>query len=435
MNRIFRILVPLIIIGLTYLTVSWMMANRPVPVVRKPPPAVTAVEATRLQPVDYRVRIPSQGVVRPRTQSTLKPEVSGRVMFISPSFRDGGFFEKDDVLLTIDPADYETAVVVAEATLAQRRGALEVEKAQSEQAIENWKLLGDGTEPNPLTLRKPQMAEAMANVASAEARLVEAKRNLERTSVRAPYAGRILRKEVDVGQTVSPGNALADIFAVDYVEIRLPIDNQHLDYLDLPEDYRGEDPGEGRHGPKVILKGEFGSKEMSWEGTIVRAEGAFDPASRQLFVVAQVTDPYSKTGTDKPPLKVNQFVQAEIMGHVLKGVFVVPRKAVRDGDEVLIVDRQNKIRRRVIEVIWRDLDNVIVKGNLKPDEVLCTTSMMFAADGATVEPTIDGVAPAGKEPTGAGDSPGKMTDGAPLKPIVAGKAAPAAVEGKPQPSH
>ncbi len=412
-----------------------MMANRPTPDVRKPPPAVTAVEATRLQPVDYQVRIPSQGVVRPRTQSTLKPEVSGRVMSISPSFRDGGFFEKDDVLLTIDPADYETAVVVAEATLAQRKGALEVEKAQSEQAIENWKLLGDGTEPNPLTLRKPQMAEAVANVASAEARLVEANRNLERTSVRAPYAGRILRKEVDVGQTVSPGNALADIFAVEYVEIRLPVDNEHLDYLDLPEDYRGEDPGESRPGPKVILKGEFGSREVNWEGTIVRAEGAFDPASRQLFVVAQVTDPYSKTGTGRPPLKVNQFVQAEILGHLLKNVFVVPRKAVRDGSEVLIIDGRNQISRRPIEVIWRDLDNVIVKGNLSSGEVLCTTSMMFAADGAVVEPTIDGVAPERKQPPGAGGPPGKMTDGRSPRPNTAGKAAPVAVEGKPQPAR
>ncbi len=401
MNRLLRILVPIVIIGLTYMTVSWMMANRPAPVVRTPPPAETAVEATRLQPVNYQVLIPSQGVVRPRTQSTLKPEVSGRVMSISPNFRDGGFFEKDDVLLKIDPADYDTAVIVAEATLAQRKGALEVEKAQSEQAIENWKLLGDGTEPNPLTLRKPQMAEAMANVASAEARLVEAKRNLERTSVRAPYAGRILRKEVDVGQTVSPGNVLADIFAVDYVEIRLPITNDHLDYLDLPEDYRGDDSGEDRNGPKVILKGEFGSEEMSWEGTIVRAEGAFDPETRELFVVAQVTDPYSKTGTGKPPLKVNQYVHAEIFGHVLKDAFVIPRSAVRVGDEVLIVDVQNKIRRRLVEVIWRDLDSVIITGDLKAGEILCITPMTFAVDGADVVPTIDGVAPKRGKPPGA----------------------------------
>ena len=120
MKQLFRILVPVAILAITILTVRWLMLNRPEPQMRRPPTSITAVDATRIKPVSYQVRIPSQGVVQPRTQSTLIPQVSGRIISISPSFRDGGFFEKEDTLLTIDPSDYETAVVAAEATLAQR---------------------------------------------------------------------------------------------------------------------------------------------------------------------------------------------------------------------------------------------------------------------------------------------------------------------------
>ena len=403
MNLVFRILVPMGILILTVLTVRWMMINRPTPEIRRPPPSLSSVEATRLQPTRYQVQIPSQGVVQPRTQSTLIPEVSGRVIWISPNFRDGGFFEEDEVLLKIDPRDYETAVVASQATLAQRQSALELEEAQHDQAVENWRLLGDGGTPNPLTLREPQLAEAKANVESAQARLREAQRNLERAVIHAPYAGRILRKQVDVGQTVSPGNGLATIFAVDYVEIRLPLFNEYLDFIDLPEDYRGEDATETAPKPKVLLTGNYGSRSVTWQGQIVRADGAFDPGSRQLFVVAQVDDPYSRNDEDRPPLKVNQFVEAKIEGDALENVFVVPRTAIRDGREVLIIDANHQIRRRAVTAIWRDKENWIIREQLKPGEVLCTTPMRFAAEGARVVPTIDGVPP---QRSGRGGTPG-----------------------------
>ena len=412
MKHLLRILVPLSILLITVITVRWMMLNRPEPQMRRPPTAITAVDATRLKTTPYQIRIPSQGIVQPRTQSTLIPQVSGQITEISPSFRDGGFFETGDILLRIDPRDYETALIAAEASLAQRQSALELEKAQHEQAVENWKLLGKGGKPNPLTLREPQLAEAKANVDSAHARVLEARRNLERTIIKAPYAGRILRKQVDVGQTVSPGNQLATIFAVDYVEVRLPILNEHLDFLDLPEDYRGEARASDQPSPKVILRGQFGSKEVTWTGKIIRAEGAYDPGSRQLFVVAQVDDPYSPAGTGQPPLKVNQFVEAEILGDRLEEVFVIPRSAVRDGKEVLLIDAENKIRRRPILAVWRDRENIVVKEGLRAGEVLCLTPMTFAAEGAIVNPTVDGVAPKrAKRPGGPGGGPQKGGQG------------------------
>ncbi len=163
----------------------------------------------------------------------------------------------------------------------------------------------------------------------------------------------------------------------------------------------------------MILTGKHGSKTVTWEGEIVRSDGAFDPGSRQLFVVAQVDDPYTRNSQGQPPLKVNQFVQAEILGHRLEDVFVIPRSAVRDNKELLLIDAENKIRRRAIQTLWRDTKHVVVKDNLKEGEILCLTPMTFAADGATVRPTIDGVAPKrektgrpGNRPNGKGGRPG-----------------------------
>jgi len=408
MKLLLRILVPILILGGTAGVVAFMMLTKPKPQTRQPPPSVQAVDAIRLRATNFQVRIPSFGFVKPRTESTLKPEVSGRVLSISPNFRDGGFFEKGDLLVTIDPQDYESAVVVAKATLAQRESALQLEQAQHEQAVENWRLLGDGSDPSPLTLREPQLAEARANVDSARARLEEAERNLERTRIVAPYAGRILKKEVDVGQTVSPGNVLASIFAVDYVEVRLPLFNEQLDYIDLPEEYRGDAPEVPLDGPRVLLHGDYGSQRVTWEGHVIRAEGVYDTA--QLFVVAQVKDPYARSGSDIPPLKVGQYVQAEILGHDLQDVYVIPRSAVRLSNEVLLVTDQNLIQRRTIRPIWRDEEHVIVQDNLKSGEVICITPMMFAADGAKVLPTIDGVPPPTPGPPPGQGNPGRRAD-------------------------
>lgn len=419
MKLLVRILVPVGILGFAIMAVVWMMATRPAPQTRKPPVTVQAVEATRLNPVDYQVHVPSFGQVKPRTQSVLKPEVSGRVMSIASNFREGGFFEENDVLLKIDPRDYESALVVAEATLAQRKGALELELAQHEQAKENWRLLGDGSDPNPLTLREPQLAEAKANIESAKALVEEARRNLSRTEITAPYIGHVQAFSVDVGQYVRQGDSIGEIFAVDYVEIRMPVNNQFIDFLTLPESYRGDSPDEQPEGHEVILKGEYGSREVEWNGRLVRAVGQIDARSRELFVIAQVDDPYARREDNTPPLKVGQFVRAEILGEVLENVFVIPRSAVRDGNEILIIDEDSSIRRRPISIIVRDVDSVVVRDGLKEGEILCTTTMTFAADGAKVLATIDGVAPVPKGPPGGKPELGIPADGRARKPGIA----------------
>jgi RND family efflux transporter MFP subunit len=357
---------------------------------RDPPRPVPAVEVLELLPTDYQVVLESRGTVQPRTQSTLIPEVAGRIIEVSPSFRNGGFFEAGDRLARIDPRDYRNAVTVARSELAQARLRLEEERAQADQARRDWEKLGQGGEPSPLVLREPQLASARAAVAAAEARLRQAEVDLERTEIRAPYGGRVLEKQADMGQYVTSGTVLATIYATDYVEIRLPLTDEQQAFVDLPEAYRDGAPDTG--GPPVTLSARVGRDRVTWEGRIVRTEGAIDTRSRQLFVVAQVDDPYARRpGT--PPLKIGQFVEARIRGEVLEDVLLVPRGAVQQGREVFVVTPEDTLERRELDVVWRDAGHVVVTGGLAPGERISLTPLPFAADGVAVRVVGDGDAP------------------------------------------
>ena len=398
--KILRFFLPVIILAACGSITFWMIVLEEEPERREPPAISSRVEAVRLQKRDFTIMLESQGTVRARTESTLIPEVSGSIVEISPAFRSGEFFEKDDILLKIDSRDYGTALAVAEAAKAQARLRLAEEEARVEQAIKDWEKLGSGEEPGPLVLRKPQLMEAQQSAKSAEARVEEAERDLERTKIRAPYAGRILEKQVDVGQYVTPGTVLARIYAVDYAEIRLPLSNRQLSFINLPELYRGElaAKGEERARPEVILKALFGDQEYTWNGNIVRTAGAIDTSSRQHYVVAQVKNPYGRSQNNHPPLKVGMFVKAEIEGKTLKDVFVMPRSTLREGRYLLLIDEENRLSKRTVDILWSDRQNIVVAESLKNGDLLCLTPLPFAADGAVVKPHIQGEALA--EPKG-----------------------------------
>ncbi len=394
-----KILLPLLVLGAAGWLTWWLIASKPEPPQRKKPPVVTRVEATRLAPSRYDVILESRGVVRPRTETTLIPEVSGRIVEIGDNFREGSFFEEGELLLQIDPVNYETAIVIAESNVAQARTALEEEKARSEQALENWKRLGKTGAPGDLVLRKPQLAEMEARLAAAGAELERARRDLERTRIRAPYAGRILEQRVDLGQFVSTGTELARLYAIDHVEVRLPLTNRQLAFVNLPELYRGNvaESADTAAAPEVMLRADIGGESATWKGRLIRVEGAIDERTRQLFVVAQVDDPYEWKEDGGPPLKIGLFTDALIEGRTLDDVFVLPRSAVRAGEEVIVIDGENRIQRRQIQTLWSSRDHIVIPvkdGGLAPGEIVCLTPLAFPADGARVLPTIDGVAPA-----------------------------------------
>jgi RND family efflux transporter MFP subunit len=341
--------------------------------------AVMVVDVVPVSLRDYQVRLQSYGTVQPRTQSTLTAQVGGQIVSVNPNVRDGGFFEKGDVLATIDARDYQANVRIAEAILMDAHQTLAEAEARSNQAKEDWQRLGNEGEAPALVLKVPQLEAARARVISAESTLQKAMLELERTEITAPFAGRILRKHADIGQVVSNNTPLADIYATDYVEIRLPIRNRDLGFIDLPESYRNEAAAAPISGVK-IRSDLVGS--VAWDANLVRTEGAIDETARQLHVIAQIDDPFAETEGQSPP-KIGQYVTAELAGKSLQDVLVIPNNAIYQGSYVYVVVDE-LLQRRDVQIAWQNDQDAIIAVGLSDGDALVTTSLGQVTSGIRV---------------------------------------------------
>ena len=334
------------------------------------------VETLALAPSDYPMRIQSYGTVTPRTRSMLVAQVGGQIQGIAPSFRPGGLFAEGDILLNIDPRDYEADVKIAEAALMDAMQAEAQEAARAEQALIDWQRLGGGESPSDLVLRRPQLEAAQARVASARAALSKAQLDLERTALRAPYDGRVLRQLVDLGQVVQGGAQLAEVYATDYAEIRLPLRNSDLPFIDLPEIGHSAQPA-------VTIRSDLGGGG-SWQGRIVRTEGAIDARSSQLHVVAQIDNPFGLGGQGQSrPLKIGQYVTAEIAGNVQRGSMVVPADAIYQNSYVYVVE-QGLLQRRHVAVAWQNEADALIASGLEAGDALVVTPLGQVYSGTPV---------------------------------------------------
>lgn len=362
--------------------VSWVILQNPPEVQRGAPPQASkiSVNTQLIERAPFQVQVKSYGRVQPRTQSTLLPQVSGQIVWLNPDFRAGGFFEQGEELIRIDSRDYEAEVAQAEATLMSARQALAEEEARSAQAAADWQRLGNAGEAPPLVLRKPQLNAARASVASAQAALATAKLNLERTRIRAPYAGRVLDTAVDLGQVISSGTTLGQIYAVDVLEVRLPLQNRDLAYLRLPEEYRVE--GQDAFQPRVEIRSDLIRPEQ-WQGRIVQTEGAIDETSRQLHVLAQVDDPYGEKAVDRVPLKVGQYVTALIDGIEIEDALLIPNRAIYQGSYVYVVEA-GLLQRREIQIAWQDENRALIASGLEAGDQLVLTSLGQVISGTPV---------------------------------------------------
>lgn len=339
------------------------------------------VETRPVLPRDYQVILQSYGTVQPRTRSMLVAQVGGQIVSINENVRDGGFFEKGDVLGQIDPRDYEADVQISQASLADARQALAEAIARSEQAREDWERLGNEGEPSDLVLRIPQLEAARARIDSAESALTKARLDLERTSIVAPFAGRVIRKLVDLGQVVGPNTQLAEIYATDVIEIRLPLRNRDLGFIDLPESYRYADSSTAER-IDALIKSDLIDEE-EWRAKLVRTEGAIDESARQLHVIAQIDDPFGPKSEGRSPLKIGQYVTAEIDGRILPDVLVIPNTAIYQGTYVYIVE-DGILRRRDIDISWQNDSEAIVGKGLEAGADLVTTPLGQVTSGIRV---------------------------------------------------
>ncbi|MEM6884097.1 MAG: efflux RND transporter periplasmic adaptor subunit, partial [Verrucomicrobiota bacterium] len=340
---------------------------------------VPSVRVMQVEQASHTLSVTTQGTVEPRTETTLVSEVAGKVLEVSAAMDAGAFFRKGDVLLKIDDRDYQTALISAIAQVAQAEASLATEQAEADQAKLDWERLGSGGEPSDLLLRVPQLARAEATLASARAGVEKARNDLERTTVKAPYDGRTRSKMAETGQFVGIGNQLGSVFATDYIEIRLPLSDDQLGKLDSAIlSYRQT---EWQDGPAVILKANVAGRPQQWSGRITRLEGVVDSKSRFYYAIARVDDPYDLNKINQAPLTVGMFVEATIQGRKVANVAEIPRSALHPGNRVYVVDKNEQIQIRTVELISQSRELALVGSGIEEGERVATTPLATPVNG------------------------------------------------------
>jgi len=330
---------------------------------------------------DVILKVNTNGEVRSVTEINVIPQVNGRIVEVADEFIDGGNIKKDQPLIWIDNRDYKLAVISADSRVAQAKKLLEREIAESELAKKDWEELGEG-EASPLTLRIPQLEEARAILNAAEADLEKAKLNLERTIISLPFDGLIKRKNAGIGQYVNAGSILGSAFSTEKVLIPLPLTDTELSYLGLPLGYEAESFFKG---PKVIFKSFVSRKNIEWVGRITRISGSIDSQTRLVYAYAEVLNPYDA----EPPLAIGTYVDAEIEGSFIMDGYLVSISAIKNENKIYIIDQNNKLRIKEIEIAGTDGDNVIVKGISDKDRVIVST-LNSGIEGMELTPMLLG---------------------------------------------
>jgi RND family efflux transporter MFP subunit len=389
MGRYFKAVLPVIII-IAGVLVAWQLLVNSPKAQRKPVVAqLPLVRTLQVQPQTVRIPVYSQGAVMPGTSINLSAEVTGRIIETSPLFASGSFFKRGDVLLRINPSDYELAITKAEALVAGAMQQLARAEAEYQQKLKEYK----GIDPARVTdyaLRKPQYEEAKARLKAATADLDLAKVQLARCDIRAPFDGRIVEKKADLGQYVTPGMMLANVYATDVAEVRLPLSQAQMNLLDLPFTGRhGLNNHEFNNKVPVTLTAQTVGRKSQWQSWIVRTEATIDERNRLQYVVVQVKDPYGfkrkgfqgKGSNQQTALTSGLFVEAEIEGRLIKDVYVLPRIAIHNSNKVWLLDNEKRLRIGNVELMHRGENKVYIKAGLNPNDMVIVSPLDAVVDG------------------------------------------------------
>jgi len=355
----------LLVVGIPVLAVAAaaaMYLSRPAPPKKEQINLDPVVEVFELEAMTAQFEVQSQGTVRPRTETILSSEISGTITTISPKFVAGGVFSANEVLMRIDPVNYLAAVEQAEAVLNQRQ--IEFDGA-SKLRLQGYRA-------------ESELASAAAALATAKAELSRANRNLERTYIRLPYEGMVRSKEADLGQFVNPGTRLGVTFATDFAEVRLPLTDRDLAFVELPRA-----TSKDASGPTVRLSSIQKGQPVDWQAQIVRSEGVVDEASRVTYAVARIADPYF-LHSEGASLPMGTFVSAIIEGASADNVIRISRQYVRGSDEIVLVDDNNKLDVRRVNIIRADADFIYVNAGVESGERILATALPAPVNGMSV---------------------------------------------------
>lgn len=375
-----KIVLPVVLILAGLAGMQLMVFTRTPPVKEDTGNPGALVEVLAVNKEKVRVVVRGTGTVGPRQEASITPQVGGKITYLAPGFVAGGLFDKGELLFRIEDADYRLAIDRAKATLAKAEFDLALVEGQARVARLEWDRLdlGEKSEPNPLVLYEPQLKNARANVESARAVLAQAELDLARTSVHAPFACLIRSEEIDLGQFVTGGKSVATVAGTGAAEIVVPLPPEELQWIAIPRKGRN---GSGSPGIVTLT---VGDRVLSWKGRVVRSMGEVDPRGRMARIVVAVTDPYNldtERGRERNNLEFGMFVDVEITGREMAGVFTVPRSALRDGDTLWIMDGERILRIRPVNIVRRQQEKVIVRDGLEEGDRVVLTNLPGAAEG------------------------------------------------------
>ena len=358
-----QLFLPLVVISVAIVAMFGLMAMKNPPEEKRLEKVIPRVTVKPVTLSNMTLMIHSQGLVESQEKTDLTAQISGQIVNIAVDFILGGLVKQGDLLAQIDPSDYQANLIEAQANLASARASLQQEKAKGKVAEKEWQKI-IGSKPSELGLRKPQLAKEIARVRAKEAALQKAKRNLERTFIKAPYDAIVASRKVSLGSVVNSGSTLGQLLATSVAQIRLPIANHDLAYLKN----RGV-------GAKVEITSDFEGKPTSWFGTIARQEGIIDQSSRMNYLVAQITTPYDF----KTPLQFGSYVSVKIHGIDLTQAILIPRHLIIDN-KIKLLTSDNTLAVQSINLIRQQGDMVVISG-LSDDDQYITSALDYPVQG------------------------------------------------------
>ena len=370
-----RLVAPALVIAAS-IGIYWVLhASKPLPEKSEEIPRPLSVYTTPVEQRDITLQVIARGEVRARTDIDLVAQVGGRIVSVSSEFTEGGRFKPGDSLLKIEDTDYQLALRQAEARVAEAHVRAEQAVADADVAR---KQLRNQPKASALALKKPQVAEARARLEAAQADLEQARLNLRRTDISLPFTGRLTETSADIGQYIIPGTVVAHAFGTDMVEVRLPLDDAQLASLALPIGFVAEQ-GQAL---TVALTAQVAGKEQQWNGKLVRLDASVDPDTRMLYAIVEVADPYgSNAAASGMPIAVGLYVQAAIQGRQLRAAQTIVRDALRAGNIVFVVDQQNQLQIRQVDVIHTDADIAVISSGLQTGELVVTSPVRNPVPG------------------------------------------------------
>ena len=374
---IVRIVLSILLIVAGIAGARYLIHTKPKVTRRAPVKMAPLVKTVPLKLDTYSVNVPAMGLVIPAQEMVFKVPVAGEIIEMNPEFTTGGLLQENALILQIDPKDYQLALQQKQRSLSDAEYAYKLELGRQDVARREWNLLyGEKkTEEveSELALRKPHLEKAQVDIEGARAELEQAKINLARTRVTAPFNALVLNKYVDQGSQVSLQEKLADLVGTDVYWVQVSVPVEHLKWLKIPKDYTEE-------GAPASIYYREGSVR---QGRVIRLLADLSKEGRMARLLVEVKDPLDLTGQDgrRAPLLIGEYVRVLIEGAPLPDVFRVPRFALRNDSQVWILDHEEKLAIHPVEIIWRDEEYVFIRDGLRPDDLLITSALAAPVDG------------------------------------------------------